>query len=32
VAGSVRGSVRASWRILMTFIRVAVSSRRMTAV
>jgi glycosyltransferase involved in cell wall biosynthesis len=32
VAGSVRGSVRASWRILMTFIRVAVSSRRMTPV
>jgi glycosyltransferase involved in cell wall biosynthesis len=32
VAGSVRGSVRASWRILMTFIRVAVSSRRMRPV
>jgi glycosyltransferase involved in cell wall biosynthesis len=32
VAGTVRGSVRASWRIVMTFIRVALSSRRMTAV
>jgi hypothetical protein len=31
VAGSVRGSVRASWRILMTFIRVAASSRMKAA-
>jgi glycosyltransferase involved in cell wall biosynthesis len=27
VAGSVRGTIRASWRILMTFIRVALSGR-----
>ncbi len=31
VAGSVRGTIRASWRIVMTFIRVALS-RRSTAV
>jgi glycosyltransferase involved in cell wall biosynthesis len=28
VAGSVRGTLRASWRIVMTFIRVAASGRR----
>jgi glycosyltransferase involved in cell wall biosynthesis len=32
VAGSVRGTIRASWRIIMTFIRVALSSRGKVAV
>jgi glycosyltransferase involved in cell wall biosynthesis len=31
VAGSLRGTIRASWRILATFLRVAISSRPSTA-